>query len=518
MMISSGVHVCRAFIFFLAAVPSLPALRIQHPTHLHEGYGKVFLQYDDPWLAKTALVSPMSSDDAIASRLYKLKLENVTAGAVRRFQKFGSLVHVPPGFVSFYHSSRNRSAAVLAAGKSSANSTASSRANSKSAGNSTADSMAGSKLAVCITGQLSRLEARSKMQNLLQTEAKRRGAENVHVFLVMETNTSFYVNSDSDISNSSICHSDFGSPTEVEAAFSPFYKSSLYQSHVEWRLNYTNFMSYGISKPWLDPKMRLSSHFRQWHHWALCSDLLKKAEEDMASKYDMVVRLRDNAIVTMPMPINTATKVLTKGCNTWHGVNDKVMISPRMYALNALEGVFAFGVRVNNGDSEAVQDAQYVMNPEMFLQTAWEALDIDYKSDDNFTIPVVDGRCVGNDTSAAGMPDHRKFCLVGAWKDCRPHIFNSSSYPTCVEKYTNRSDRLYWPQIWVNKSGNWTLQNWTSNWANSSVQNWTKIWSNGSVQRQSVWKESNPRNNTQPQPWTTWSTHESDDEPDERFE
>eukprot|EP00747_Dinoflagellata_sp_TGD_P132707 gnl/TRDRNA2_/TRDRNA2_175104_c8_seq2.p1 gnl/TRDRNA2_/TRDRNA2_175104_c8~~gnl/TRDRNA2_/TRDRNA2_175104_c8_seq2.p1 ORF type:complete len:427 (-),score=41.89 gnl/TRDRNA2_/TRDRNA2_175104_c8_seq2:212-1492(-) len=294
------------------------------------------------------------------------------------------------------------------------------------------------KLAVCVVGQLSRLETDSKIKNFLEPEAAVRGANNVHAFFIMEAGSDFFANTISLPDNTSDCHQDFHNATEVQQIFAPFYRGGLYLSHVNWTLRLNHWHRYCQEKPHLRSR-RMQSHFSQWHHWYECSSLIKKQEQKMGCEYESIARLRDNGVVTKPMSfdIRNLTKPLVKDCNCWQGgYNDKFVIAPRKDMETILEGNFALAVKVNSGDSDAVDYISKVVTPELFTKRTWEALGVEAALDPNSThITVVDGRCVSpplnlllseeNRTTRTG----RKFCLVERWKDCRPP--GNMTYPTC---------------------------------------------------------------------------------------
>jgi len=287
-------------------------------------------------------------------------------------------------------------------------------------------------LAVCIMGQLSRLEVRSKIANLLQPEALRRTT--VDVFMVLETDADFYVNQGTIQSSGDVCHTDFKSVTDVEDAFSPFYKTGLYVNPGKFEVNMSNWKDYGQDKSHYDDKIRkrMVSHFSQWNHLSQCAQLIKEQELIRGCQYEGAVKMRDNTIVAMPMPpIEIGAEVMVKECSSWGGINDKTFITPRAFLEACFEGPLRMAVRVNKG-LETDLKLQHphgmvwpnsIVNPEEFLQFTFERNGVQWKPRDG-TNTMVDGRCLGADGLA-----HRAWCLVEDWKDCHPK--GESSYATC---------------------------------------------------------------------------------------
>eukprot|EP00747_Dinoflagellata_sp_TGD_P132708 gnl/TRDRNA2_/TRDRNA2_175104_c8_seq3.p1 gnl/TRDRNA2_/TRDRNA2_175104_c8~~gnl/TRDRNA2_/TRDRNA2_175104_c8_seq3.p1 ORF type:complete len:441 (-),score=24.09 gnl/TRDRNA2_/TRDRNA2_175104_c8_seq3:164-1486(-) len=305
-----------------------------------------------------------------------------------------------------------------------------------------------SKLAVCIVGQLSRLETRSKISNLLVQEGSRRGIHNVDVFFAMETHANFYVNKGTVGSNSSSCNKDFRNATELQLEFAPFYRDGLYHTHIDWQAHLANFKSYGKDKPWVSAGLRLQSHLSQWNHWSQCSYLIKKYEKSVNCQYETVVKLRDNGIVTKPMTVGLREKVLFKGCPVAGTdavyASDKFLIAPRRFMENALEGTFALAMRVNNGDRSAIELVEKVKSPEAFQLISYENLGVETEVDSERSISVVDGRCSEGELNSQPDGAHqseavvRQWCLVAKAKDCRPVDFNEE-YPTCPAHHNRQT-------------------------------------------------------------------------------
>lgn len=283
------------------------------------------------------------------------------------------------------------------------------------------------KLAVCIVGQLSRLETASKIRNVLQVAAKTRS---VDVFVVLETSSNHFVNPDTASSSSPVCRTDFLSPAGVRKAFSPFYRDGLYVKHESYRPNLRNWLMYGLDGKPLDRATRLGSHIQQWTHTSACATLIEQHENATGVVYDAVVKLRDNTVAVKPfnVPATPAlTHVLAKECSSYGGVSDKVMIVPRQYLSAALHGPIENARAIEMGNGYMISMYAAVTNPEIMLNTTLTLRHCPLRQDDN-AFPLVDGRCLGE-----GSQNHRMWCLVQPWKDCHPEQYDKAGFPTCPD-------------------------------------------------------------------------------------
>jgi len=285
------------------------------------------------------------------------------------------------------------------------------------------------KWAVCIVGQLSRLESATKMANVLRAFAREKRAGIPDAFVVMETKSHAYINKGSIASHSDTCQDDFHSPEEVEDLFRPFYKGGLYAPHKKYTPNPKYWGRYGFDKN-IPRAERLSAHFAQWTHIAACSELVKQHEHITGCKYQAVLKLRDNSIAVKPFNVVEALEyadasVLVKRCDGWGGLSDKVMFAPRKYLEAAFEAPLKVARKVDAGSN--VVNGDYVMkdveNPEGFLKTVLELYKCPFSKSDSL-LPFVDGRCLGEDGRK-----QRKWCLVEQLKDCRPR--RTTGFSTC---------------------------------------------------------------------------------------
>jgi len=172
-------------------------------------------------------------------------------------------------------------------------------------------------LAVCIVGQLARLETKSKLANLFQFEAQQKTYERVHAFVVAQTGPWFNVSAKNAQAkdDNDTCRQEFHTPSEVEEVLSPYYQAGMYLKpgyHKEVTLNMENWHKYGTDKGEEKRKPRMKSHLAQWSNFAQCAGLIKEHEQATGCQYTAVMKIRDNGIVTKPMSTSVENKDIVK--------------------------------------------------------------------------------------------------------------------------------------------------------------------------------------------------------------
>ncbi|CAE7883224.1 unnamed protein product, partial [Symbiodinium microadriaticum] len=180
---------------------------------------------------------------------------------------------------------------------------------------------AGKSLAVCITGQLKRLELKSKLQNVILL-AQRAGL-NVRVAVVVDPAAApVYVHTargpgtrlakdvtmiDGPYGKLKEIESDL--PASVSVIVEPF-KPTLYQVDTRYVRE--------LGKNNGDAETRAKSHVKQWQSLHKCWDLIQDLDPDYT------LRLRDDDIVYDTwVPSGTAPGLVVPKCASFGGVNDK---------------------------------------------------------------------------------------------------------------------------------------------------------------------------------------------------
>ena len=296
-------------------------------------------------------------------------------------------------------------------------------------------------LAVCVTGQLSRLELRSKIQNLLAVH----GPERVGLFLVLEKGDPVYVNAKT--------HEIEGGcdveppPDEVQEAVQPYLRGALFPEHKTYPVNMSEWPHYRSdlnghgSRSEHEKLFHLQSHHAQFEHGQECARLMLEEEARTGKRYEAMVRVRDNGVVSArfsPLAITAnagSREVFAKDCNGWGGVSDKVLIVPRDMVESAFMHHFDMMSSILEGPPTAYAQHAATMRGISSRVTTSEKLLLAFLENANLTvsrlsdfIPVIDGRCFNaTEPRHAGTtpdPAGKQWCAEPSCKDC-----NGSALP-----------------------------------------------------------------------------------------
>ena len=170
------------------------------------------------------------------------------------------------------------------------------------------------RIAVCVVGQLLRLETASKI-------ALKAHIPEIDFFLVLQTSR-FYSRSFDN------CTKVMRQASEVET-MSP--TSTRFVK--EDTLFNDTFLEKVLSRRYKTRSL-FFMHLRQYSNWRQCAIDIESHEVNTRNIYDYVVRLRDNTFVSDPgLMIKTLNPrwCSTKQCFRWGGIHDKVMSCPRKY-------------------------------------------------------------------------------------------------------------------------------------------------------------------------------------------
>ena len=296
-------------------------------------------------------------------------------------------------------------------------------------------------LAVCVTGQLARLELRSKVQNLLAVH----GPERAGLFVVLEKGDPVYVNAKTHQTRGG-CDVEATTQEVVDnEALQPYLRGARFPEHKIYPVNMSEWPHY---RPDLraerEKLFHLQSHHAQFEHGQECARMMLEEEERTGKRFEAMVRVRDNGVISAhfsPLDVvaNAGSReVFAKNCNGWGGVNDKVLIVPRdmvesafMHHIDMMSSILedlptwtpasAHYAATMRGISSHVRSAEELLLA--FLKSA--NLTVTRLSD---YIPVIDGRCF-NATEArhvgtAADPAGKQWCAEPLCKDC-----NGSALP-----------------------------------------------------------------------------------------
>eukprot|EP00306_Pavlova_sp_CCMP459_P003434 CAMPEP_0185173576 /NCGR_PEP_ID=MMETSP1139-20130426/23700_1 /TAXON_ID=298111 /ORGANISM="Pavlova sp., Strain CCMP459" /LENGTH=250 /DNA_ID=CAMNT_0027739273 /DNA_START=377 /DNA_END=1129 /DNA_ORIENTATION=+ len=170
---------------------------------------------------------------------------------------------------------------------------------------------------------------------------------------------------------------------------------------------------------WQERESRLGMHIRQFLGWSTCADLIERAELEESFLYDLVIRIRDNALVVQPLVLAQAIFVespydaFVKDCAEWGGYNDKFMIVKRAHMHSTFRGHV----------SSLLTSAGSFRNTEQLLKLKLDSRQVRVLRLPANVLPVVDARCRGT-----------SYCVVPDNKDCHP--------PGYINKDTNCSSPM----------------------------------------------------------------------------
>jgi hypothetical protein len=301
-------------------------------------------------------------------------------------------------------------------------------------------------VAVCITGQVSRLEVASKVRNILEPLA---AATNVDVFLSLASGGSVFNNPQTDPSDDGkyVCQSSLRSDESVRAAFAPYFQDSKIEPHhaqdeVEtvvldrWPYMYKWKHTGDDAHSNASRARHVHNVMSQMRHQKECAELIESYEGRAGGTYDVVLKVRDNSIAVRPVvpeKLLSVTTVTLKHCTYWWGFQDKVMVLPRRLLSKSLGSMYPTMLAVMNSDklderlelvSGSIDTEQVVKNVLTINGVFPDQKEFEYPDaiahvptpDGGDYLPFVDGRC--EPAGKSGGED--SWCVVSTCKDCWP--------------------------------------------------------------------------------------------------
>mmetsp|Transcript_150968 Transcript_150968/g.267177 ORF Transcript_150968/g.267177 Transcript_150968/m.267177 type:complete len:395 (-) Transcript_150968:2-1186(-) len=316
----------------------------------------------------------------------------------------------------------------------------------------TADGQAGSvafksKVAVCISGQIARLELDSKVRNVFIPLMEQQSL--VHVFVALEAGGAKYVNPETALD----AEVRF-SPDDIRGRLHPFYQAGSIHPHLDHNMDISHWSrNYLATKIWVNRSMRLAGHMAQHANLKACVDLIEDHELKLGIRYDVILKLRDNTIAPKPFKLMSAPDidraytqeaVLVKDCAEWGGINDKVMVIPRRHLRTALAGPYTVLMGVENGDptiTSLFAKNIALTSPEMLYSKILKVYDVPVLHVSTNALPFVDARC-----QKYASPGKSLWCPVPQEKDCWPDPPWNFSIPVdCHVKMQHTTQtRLEW--------------------------------------------------------------------------
>ena len=298
-------------------------------------------------------------------------------------------------------------------------------------------------LAVCITGQLARLELHSKVSSLLEPLSR---TMPIVIFVVVEQGPMRFSNNRSssqhpgcaaEPTKAMIAEALGGLPSEVHIT-----------PHADHVVNLTLWPRY--RQPRVpnegDRSVRLANHIAQFGHSYRCAALVEAHERRAGGAFSALLKLRDNSLVVPPglnrslltlpgVHVKLCPKAAGQGRNPRVGINDKVLLASRSHWWDALRAPYELMTSVCVGrrpahwiDSEEVHGAALRRHVARITGHPPSALSF------------VDGRCMRTDHKG-----NKRWCVLPTCKDCWPT--RTLPWPTCGSSAELCPWTVYRPQL-----------------------------------------------------------------------
>lgn len=284
-----------------------------------------------------------------------------------------------------------------------------------------------SNVAICIVGQLQRLELDSKVKNVFMPLNKK--GHLVHAFVSVESDDEVVFNTNRSAADVTPNYTQ----RDVEVKLHHFFQTGSFHPHVAYKADPDRYIEGGYlwDKTEINSTAfrtaRLERHFAEQNNLKNCVDMIEERESLLGIRYDVIIKIRDNTIVPRPYKLKSASdldnnsqkgSVLVKNCCGWKGVNNKVMVLPREHLAVALGGVYAVLKGVEKGDPHMTARFarnKTIRNDEVLLQSVLQDYKVPVLKVHTDILPFVDGRCHSKDSTGK-----TSWCQVSDHKDCWP--------------------------------------------------------------------------------------------------
>lgn len=257
-------------------------------------------------------------------------------------------------------------------------------------------------IAVCITGQFSRLEIHTKLKyipKMLHNNV------NIHWFFSMYNETTVY--SDAKYINTSIDENSLKLLTMINNKEINILNKKKCTTHL------SRWKSYVLNRG----KQNLCNLYYQQRSIISCGRQIIKKEKMIGITYDTIIRLRDNTIVQNLPNFNLIEtdnfckqSVHLKSCSENNGYHDKVAVIPRYLLRKTLFSPMKYFLSIDRGE-QMTNNIKNIHNAETLLKNALNNANVPVKKK---ILPFVDGRFQNN-----------KWCYVHPNKDCSLNLISS---------------------------------------------------------------------------------------------
>eukprot|EP00873_Tetraselmis_striata_P007647 jgi/Tetstr1/427911/TSEL_017986.t1 len=251
--------------------------------------------------------------------------------------------------------------------------------------------------AVCVVGQVGRLELESKIANILKPN---RHLVTVEWFLLLRSGEPHYTNT----APKQKCSAAPGSLQEAASQISAHNATvvAIERPRRVHQLNTSIWPAYQASQTaTLQPLRSL-----------MLASVAKGKRGHVTSRKKEISML-------------SSLPVMAKACSAWGGYADKTMLIPRQHMGSALRGP------ADHFQSTSARGRGWreVRNTETYLKYVLDMLGVPVVAqEDPALMPVTDGRCESGDT----------FCFVNNSKDCRPQPVSGVKYQECKLSYLSK--------------------------------------------------------------------------------
>eukprot|EP00927_Polykrikos_kofoidii_P048364 TRINITY_DN42622_c0_g1_i1.p1 TRINITY_DN42622_c0_g1~~TRINITY_DN42622_c0_g1_i1.p1 ORF type:complete len:375 (-),score=43.40 TRINITY_DN42622_c0_g1_i1:115-1239(-) len=270
-------------------------------------------------------------------------------------------------------------------------------------------------VAVCIAGQLGRLEICSKVRNLMNPLLL--AGIQVDVFVSVSTGSARF----DDLGETQNCEKplteDFVKET-LASVLTAYVFSDVEQENVSLDLWPSLYTDYDGCTHCTRRARHLANLLEMYRHWADCATLILRSEEERGGSYQSVIRVRDDTLVVRPVApsiMTNLTAVKVKACMSWGGINDKLAFMPREHMEYVLCGPY---IALKSHTVAAISNA---VNSETLVKMAYESMRLPVEKvemEDSWaaaTIPMVKGECRGLLKSG-----ENRWCITEQSEDCYP--------------------------------------------------------------------------------------------------
>eukprot|EP00470_Lotharella_oceanica_P016028 CAMPEP_0170187226 /NCGR_PEP_ID=MMETSP0040_2-20121228/41208_1 /TAXON_ID=641309 /ORGANISM="Lotharella oceanica, Strain CCMP622" /LENGTH=308 /DNA_ID=CAMNT_0010434217 /DNA_START=197 /DNA_END=1126 /DNA_ORIENTATION=+ len=195
------------------------------------------------------------------------------------------------------------------------------------------------RLVMCITGQKTRLEVSSKLQNFVKYNTAKGHIVDVLAILDPSDEARFVNTPEKDTE-----HHDYLSAFKGHANMVVHHKY-VQPEDPETPKWYMDILANG-HKFWVDAKDRAQNHVRQFAAMEQCYDRILDMEFKNGHRYDEIFRVRDDSFIMAPVnPLHDVAEmerpdILTPHCDNWLGLNDKAALMLRSVGETYFRGFF----------------------------------------------------------------------------------------------------------------------------------------------------------------------------------